>query len=102
MGVAIGGFAAAADIYLLVRAGEAWWGSARGGRRAAWKGLTALAAKALLTPAALFAVFAVGSLKVTAVGAGALVAAVAAPVWLTALLWRRCVGGEAKGRPGWN
>lgn len=102
LGVAAGGVAVAADVFLLVRAGEAWWEAARGGRRVIWKGLAALAAKTLLTPAALLAVCALGWLKVSAVGVGALGAAVVAPLWLMALLWRRSAEGGTRGRPQWN
>jgi hypothetical protein len=89
LGVAVGGVAVAVDIYLLVRAGDAWWEGARGRRRVVWEGVAALVAKALLTPAALLAACAAGSFKPAAVGVGALVAAGAAPIWLTAVLWRR-------------
>jgi hypothetical protein len=81
-GAVAGGVAVAADMFFLVCFAAAWLdgGARRKGGRA--RGITALVAKVVVPPAALFVMAAAGVAKPAALAAGALALAAWAPLWL--------------------
>jgi hypothetical protein len=88
-GALTGAFAAAVDIYFLVRFGESWLLSTKGRRRALVSGLLALAAKTFIPAGAIAVACVRGWVEAPAVALGAAALAVVAPMWLAIcmLIW---------------